>query len=138
MKNIATQNTGFTYVKKRFRGLSYLSFMIGSAFSIFYPSVTIVELSSHTYAVIWAILFLASSAICFIGVSIQNWVIEYMGLPLLSVAFLVFSICLFLSVGPDSMNLVTFGFIFLGIATHLFSRFKELGHTITLNKAVRE
>lgn len=125
--------TGFNYVKKTFRGLSYLAFVFGSIASMFFPSTIITDLTSGGYARAWAILFLLASIICFVGVMLQNWVIEYIGLPLLSSVFYIFSICLVLSVGPGTYNLIAFSLIYLGVAIHLTVRYRELRHYVNKN-----
>lgn len=134
MITLPVPETGFNYLRKSLRGLSYLAFVVGSAFGIFYPGTTITSLSSEHFAVAWAGFFLVSSLICFVGVAMQNWVVEYIGLPMLSGVFLVFSVCLFASVGPQTMNLLTFGFVTLGVAFHLFFRFIELGRYVKRSK----
>ena len=120
--------TGFKYIRKTFRGLSYLSFVFGSIASMFFPSTVIADLTSDTYARAWAILFLLASIICFVGVMLQNWVVEYIGLPLLSSVFYIFSLCLVLSVGEETYNFIAFAFIYFGVAIHLTVRYKELRH----------
>lgn len=112
------------------RSFSYFLLGTGGIVALFYPSPIVSPVTSPSVSLLWAGLLAFGALLCFVSIIIDNWVLEYVGLPLLSAGFLVYAICALLSVTVDFPFYMTSGLFNLGVSSYMFSRFWVLRNQI--------
>ena len=117
------------------RSLCYLMFMLGGVSSLFFPYRVVSTVASPKVAFVWAVFMAIGGLLCFISVLIDNWVLEYIGIPLIAMCFCTLAAAAFFSLFTSGIFIAS-GFFSLGVTAFLVSRFRLLKITIKYNNHI--
>jgi hypothetical protein len=112
------------------RVATHLCLVLGSYAGIVWPSKVMSDLIDHDVARAWAIFFAISATSCLIGVALIKPIFEYIGLPMLSAAFVFYAATLYLSAGEETMNVIAFASFMLAFGVAYSAIFWNMHKTL--------
>lgn len=121
-------------VIRLFRGLEYALFVVAGIFAFLFPTQAILNALQISLAYAWSGFLFSGGLICMAATLRRSWAGERVGIPLIVASNIIFAIALMFF--GQSLASTSVGFLCMGLALDLISRWLDLRKLVQISKAV--